>query len=125
MPRQPTKKIEAKDIQGLKYLRVLEPLLESLLESLHKVGTERDSAGNRKLHMDHYCMMVLLWLYSPLISSLRSLHQASQLEKVQRKFKIPKAALGTLSEAVHVFDPEPLKRIAEELGQQLRMSYTR
>ena len=110
MPRQPTKKIEAKDVQGLKYLRVLEPLLESLLESLHKVGTERDSAGNRTLHMDHYCMMVLLTLHSPLISGLRSLQQATQLENAQRKFKLSRAAWGTLSQAVHVLDPQANER---------------
>lgn len=115
MSEQATSKIDPKDIQGLKYLKALSPLLKSL----HEVGTERDQAGNRQLHMDHYCMMVLLWLFSPLLTSLRAVQRASQLKKVQRKFEIPRAALGTLSESVRVFDPEPLKRIAEELGHQI------
>jgi len=64
---QAAKKIDPKDVHGLKYLRALTPLLQSL----HEVGTTRDKAGNRQLHMDHYCMMVLLWLFSPLLTSLR------------------------------------------------------
>ncbi|MFG0262655.1 MAG: hypothetical protein ACF788_09725 [Novipirellula sp. JB048] len=40
----------AKDVQGLKYLKVLQPLLQSL----HEVGTQRDTAGNRhRLYVDH------------------------------------------------------------------------
>lgn len=65
-------KIQSKDVQGLKYLKVLQPLLESL----HDTGCTRDKACNQKLHMDHYCIMILLWLYSPLLASLRAVRQA-------------------------------------------------
>jgi hypothetical protein len=40
--------LQEADIQGLKYFRKLWPLFERL----HKVGCERDKAGNRQLHMD-------------------------------------------------------------------------
>ena len=40
--------IEPSDIQGLKYFNKLKPLLARL----HEVGTERDKADNRDLHMD-------------------------------------------------------------------------
>jgi len=109
------RKISAKDIQGLKYFRVLRPLMARLRD----VGTARDRAQNRQLRMDHYCTLVLLWLYSPIVDSLRGLQQASQLKKVQQKLKIPRASLGALSESVKIFDPEPLKRIARELADQL------
>jgi hypothetical protein len=46
-----------KDITGLKYFH--KP--GDLLEQLHDVGCERDRADNRKLHMDEYCMLVLLY----------------------------------------------------------------
>ena len=46
------------------------------LKPLHEVGTERDKAGNRDLHMDQYCLLVLMWLYNPVIDSLRGLQQA-------------------------------------------------
>lgn len=107
--------IRESDIQGLKYLRVLRPLMKHL----HEVGTRRDQAGNRKLFMDQYCTLILLWLYSPVVDSLRGLQQLSELSKVQKKFDLPRTSLGSLSESVTLFDPEPLKRIATELANQL------
>lgn len=109
------KKIRSSDIKGLKYFRVLQPLLKHL----HEVGTKGDQAHNRRLFMDQYCMLVLLWLYSPIVDSLRGLQQASTLKKVQQRFKLPRASLGSLSESVTIFDPEPLKRIAGELADRL------
>lgn len=103
------------DIAGLKYFRKLQPLLARL----HEVGAARDVAGNRDLHMDQYCTLILIWLFSPLVDSLRGLQQASELEKVRQKFGVGRASLGSLSESVTIFDPEPLKQIAAELSQQV------
>lgn len=103
------------DIAGLKYFRKLQPFLARL----HEVGCERDVAGNRDLHMDQYCTLILIWLFSPLVDSLRGLQQASELEKVRQKFGVGRASLGSLSESVTIFDPEPLKQIAAELSQQV------
>ena len=113
--KQKRKEIDPKDLQGLKYFKVLRPFLKRL----HDVGTERDCAQNRQLHMDQYCTLVLLWLYSPIVDSLRGLQQASQLKKVQKRFNLPQSSLGSLSESVRIFDPEPLKQIAAELAEQL------
>ena len=85
--------IDPKDIQGLKYLKVLRPFLKRL----HDVGTQRDCAQNRQLHMDQYCTLVLLWMYSPIVDSLRGLQQASQLKKVQKRFNLSRFSLGSLS----------------------------
>ena len=38
---------------------------------------------------------------------------------MQKKLGCPRASLGSLSEAVEVFDPEPVKQIASELAAQL------
>lgn len=103
------------DIQGLKYFRQLQPLLARL----HEVGTKRDAAGNRDLHMDQYCTLILLWLFSPLVDSLRGLQQASELDKVRKRFGVGRSSLGSLSESVTIFDPEPLTAIAQELSQEL------
>jgi len=111
---QPSK-IQARDVKGLKYFKVLQPFLKRL----HRVGTQRDKANNRLLHMDQYCTLILLWLYSPIVDSLRGLQQTSKLKKVQKKFGIRQTSLGSLSESVRIFDPEPLKQIAKELGDQL------
>ena len=71
-------KIRSKDITGLKYFDKLAPLLERL----HDDGCERDKAGNRDLHFDQYCMLVLLYLFNPVVTSLRAVQQASELDKV-------------------------------------------
>ncbi len=112
------KKIESRDITGLKYFEQL----AGLLERLHDVGTERDRAGNRKLFMDQYCMMVLLFLFNPVVNSLRGLQQASELKKVQKKLGCARASLGSLSEATDVFDPERLREIVTELSGRVAIS---
>jgi IS4 transposase len=108
-------KIRGEDVHGLKYFKAL----RGLIERLHVVGTERDKAGNRELHMDQYCTLILLWFFSPIVDSLRGLQQAGELDKVRKHFGVGRASLGSLSEGVAVFDPEPLKEIAQELFDQL------
>ena len=110
------KKVREEDVTGLKYFEKLRPLLARL----HEVGCERDKAGNRELHYDEYCLLVLLFLFNPVVSSLRAIQQASQLRKVQKKLGCPRASLGSLSESTAVFDPERLKEIIAELGAQLQ-----
>lgn len=108
--------VEERDITGLKYFQSLQPLFERL----QKVGCARDKAGNRTLFMDQYCVLILLFLFNPIVTSLRSLQQASELKKVQRKLGCPRASLGSLSEATEVFDPAPLREIIGELLGQVQ-----
>jgi IS4 transposase len=83
------------------------------------VGCQRDKAGNRKLHYDQYCLLVLLFLFNPVLRSLRALQQASELEKVRRKLGVGRTSLGSFSEATDVFDPERLTGIIGQLLSQL------
>jgi hypothetical protein len=108
--------IRERDVTGLKYFRRLLPLFERL----HQVGCERDKAGNRQLHMDQYCALVLLFLFNPCLRSLRALQQASELKNVQRKLGCRRTSLGSLSEATDVFDAERLREIISELAEQTR-----
>jgi hypothetical protein len=112
---KPASLIQEKDVRGLKYFDQLAPLLERL----HDIGCERDFAGNRVLHYDQYCMLILLYLFNPVVKSLRGLQQASELKNVQKKLGCARTSLGSLSESVNVFDPERLKEIIAELGGQL------
>jgi DDE family transposase len=107
--------IEEKDVRGLKYFDRLAPLFERL----HEVGCRRDSAGNRSLHYDQYCMLILLYFFNPVVKSMRGLQQASELKNVQKKLGCPRTSLGSLSESVSVFDPDRLREIIAELGDQL------
>jgi hypothetical protein len=107
--------LSARDLAGFKYFERLAPLLGRL----HEVGCARDRAGNRDLHYDHYCLLVLLALFNPTLRSLRALQQASTLKKVQRQLGCPRTSLGSLSEAVAVFDPTRLEGIIGELLQEV------
>jgi Transposase DDE domain len=116
MAKHQTKPLKPRDIQGLKYLDRLLPLLDQL----HEVGCQRDKAGNRSLHYDQYCLLVLLYLFNPALRSLRGLQQASTLTNVQRKLGCSRASLGSLSEAVEVFDPQRLCAIIETLAAEIK-----
>lgn len=109
-----TPKVRSKDIQGLKYFDMLLPLLERL----HDQKCQRDKADNRQLHFDKYCMLVLLYMFNPTVTSLRAIAQASELAKVQKKLGCKRVSLGSLSEASRLFDPSALKEIIQELGEQ-------
>ena len=104
------------DVVGLKYFDKLMPMLARLCDS----GCARDKAGNRTLHFDQYCALVLLFLFNPVVRSLRAVQQASELQKVQKKLGCARASLGSLSESVHVFDPSLLEEVIAELGEQLQ-----
>ena len=110
------REIRDQDVQGLKCLRKIRPLLSRL----RTVGTERDKAGNRRLFMDQYCALILMSLFSPAIQSLRDLQRACALDKVRKRLGVTRASLGSLSESVAIFDPAPLKEIAVELGHTIR-----
>jgi len=116
MSKRKQEPLKSRDVQGLKYLERLLPLLDEL----HDVGCQRDKAGNRSLHFDQYCLFVLLFLFNPVLRSLRSLQQASTLTNVQRKLGCARASLGSLSEAVEVFDPERLGGIIESLAAEVK-----
>jgi Transposase DDE domain len=103
------------DVKSLKYFA----LINSLLEGLHECATERDVAGNRALHFDQYCSLVLLFYFNPIIDSLRGIQQASQLGKIQKKLGCSRASLGSLSEAARVFDSELLRDLIPQLAQKV------
>jgi hypothetical protein len=115
MPRTANPAIQDKDLHGFKHFKLLMPVLEKL----HEDGCRRDKAGNRILHHDQYAALILLYFFNPIVTSLRAIQQASQLQKVQRILKCQRASLGSLSEAAHVFDPDLVVGIIGELIQQL------
>jgi hypothetical protein len=101
-------------VQGGKYLK----LLNKILLKLHDVATERDRAGNRTLHCDQYVSLLLLYFFSPALTSLRAIQRASELKKVQMMTGGGRVSLGSLSEAQHVFDPGLLRNILGDLANQ-------
>ncbi len=108
-------KIKEKDLQGFKHFRLLLPALGKL----HDDACARDKAGNRKLHFDQHAALILLYFFNPIVTSLRGIQQVSELKKVQRLLGCPRASLGSLSEANHVFDADLLRGIIGDLVDQL------
>ncbi len=102
-------------LSGFKYFKKLLPLFERL----HDAGCARDKAGNRTLHFDEYCSLLLLALFNPVLTSLRAVQQASELAKVQEKLGCHRTSLGSLSESAAVFDPALLQEVIGELAGQL------
>jgi hypothetical protein len=106
---------DSMEVQGLKHFkRIL-----SLLWRLHDAGCERDSAGNRRLFMDDYCAVVLLYLFNPLLHSIRKLQKALQLNHVAKALGIRRFSLGSFSESARVFDLSRLTAIINELAGEL------
>jgi hypothetical protein len=104
--------LDEQNVGGLKFfLRLLPPL-----DRLHEVGTERDTAGNRRLFFDGYVKRVLLDLFNPLIDSVRLLQQASAMKTVSRKLGVKRFSVGSFSEAPAVFDPRKLQSVIAELA---------
>jgi len=101
-------------VEGGKYLK----LLNKVLIKLHDVATERDLAGNRTLHCDQYISLLLLYFFSPSLTSLRAIQRASGLQKVQKMTGGGRISLGSLSEAQHVFDPGLLRNMLGDLASQ-------
>ena len=97
---------------GVKYLR----LVGALLQALHEAGTERDRVGNRQLFYDQYATLLLLYFFTPTITSLRGVQQLSLLAKVQQRWGIGRTALGSLSEAATVFEAALLQDVISELA---------
>lgn len=70
-------KIKESKLQGFKYFKAI----SGMLDSLHKAGCQRDRAGNRKLHLDQYISLLLLYMFNPICTPLRTVQQASELKR--------------------------------------------
>jgi len=91
-------------LQGIKQPR----RVASLLSSLHQAGCDRDKAGNRQPHFDDHVLLILLWLFNPMIDSMidsmRMLLKVSELPELQTRLGIKRWSLGSFSESCRVRD---------------------
>ena len=108
--------IDARRLGHLKKLRHLLPVLEPLRHS----GCQRDRAGNRELHFDQYVTLVLLYLFNPLIDSMRVPREAAAVDRIADQLGVGRFSLGSFSESVRAFEPERLKAVIAQLAGELR-----
>lgn len=109
------KPVTAEQLAGFKQLK----RIAALLGVLHEVGCTRDKANNRELHFDDYVLLILLYLFNPLINSMRTLQQVADLPQVQQRLGIRRFSLGSFSESCRVFEPAMLQTVLEQLAGQL------
>jgi len=102
--------IDENTLKGFKYFQPLWPLLRKLPPD--------QSHPPRKLHYDQYLSLILFYFFNPVLTGLRSIQKASQLEKVQKVLGVESTSLGSLSEAGNVFDPTLLPPMVKALAQQ-------
>jgi len=108
--------LKPNEIQGAKYLR-------NILDLLASLRAHRD-CPNRDLHYDEYVAYMLLYFFTPVVTSMRGLQQVSTFEAIHRKLKLPRFSLGAFSEAGRVFDPELLAPVMGELVDQIAHVHT-
>lgn len=108
------RELQNKNVQFGLLARVL-----PLLDRLHEVGTERDTAGNRQLFFDDYVKLVLLYLITPMIESISGLQRAVELPRLAKQLGIKDFSKASFSEAPAVFQPQELIRVIEELTGDL------
>lgn len=109
------KEISIEQVRGFKHLH----RIATLLSAVHQSGCGRDKAGNRELHFDDYVLLILLYLFNPLIDSMRILQKVSELPEVQRRLGIKRFSLGSFSESCRVFDPSQLQQVVDQLTREL------
>lgn len=107
--------ISIDQLQGLKQLR----RVAALLSAVHQSGCGRDRADNRELHFDDYVLLILLYLFNPLIDSMRILQKVSELPEIQSRLGIRRFSLGSFSESCRVFDPSLLQNVVDQLAEGL------
>lgn len=112
----PTPTLSIDDLRGFKRLRKV----AGLLSHLHDVGCGRDKAGNRELHFDDYVLLILLYLFNPLIDSMRTLRKLADLPELQKRLGIKRFSLGSFSESCRMFEPAMLQQVVEQLADELR-----
>lgn len=115
MARTKKTPVRSEDLRGFRQIRSL----GKLLKRLRTEGVARDRAGNRRLFYDQYAMLLLMYFFTPVLTSLRGLQQAAGLEKVAKTLGVGPTSLGALSEAAGVFDPGLMRGVLVELARRL------
>ena len=110
------REITADDLGGFKRLR----RVAQLLSTLHEAGCDRDKAHNRELHFDDYVLLILLYLFNPLIDSMRTLQKVAELPEVRKRLGVKRFSLGSFSESCRVFEPAMLQQVVQQLAGELQ-----
>ena len=115
VPRPHPPEIGDEDIQGSKYVK----RFLALIERIRSVAEEKRDP-RQQFDIQQLAGHLLFYFFTPILTSLRSIQRASELKRVQKILGCSRVALGSLSEANAVFDPELLRCAIHELVGELR-----
>ena len=104
--------ITFEQLRGIKQLRHV----AELLSRLHMAGCGRDKSANRDLHFDDYVMLILLFLFNPMIESIALLQGVAELPELQKRLGVRRFSAGSFSESCRVFDPSKLQEVVDQLA---------
>lgn len=90
------------------------PRLERLLTHLHGVRPH----PCRRLHMDQYLALLLLYFFNPVITSMRGLVHASSFARVRKQLGLTRTSLGAMSEAANLFPAGYVRSLLQHLAKQ-------
>ncbi len=77
--------------------------------------------GNRELKFQHVAVAHLIAFFNPTIDSLRQIEDLTEVAANRRRFRLPRLARSTLSDAQRLFDPALLAPLVEQLKQKLEI----
>lgn len=100
--------LREEDLGGYRFFKKI----RALLKPLHPQKEQR----NRHLFYDDYAALMLFYFFNPIITSLRGMQAVSDMSQVQEKLGIRRVSLGSLSESVHLFDPDILRQVFQNLA---------
>lgn len=109
--RPPQSPVTEQEVRGVK-------LLTNFIDILRPLHAHCD-CPNRKLHYDEFAAYLLLYYFTPVLTSMRGIQQASNFESLRKKLHLPRFSLGSFSEAGSIFDPELLVPIIKQLNDQI------
>ena len=99
-----------------KFRKLIDKKLKARIDSqIHP--SEQDV--RRKFTAHNYFTLLLFGLYNPVLKSMRALVAACEFEKVQQELDIGEISLGSFSESQHIFDPELLREVFQDLSKHI------
>jgi len=122
MPKKYSKSsVGVEDLQGFKIVKKFKEILERTNSHNLPTPTERDS--RRTLSQSDYFSLFLFTYLNPVLKSMRSLCDASQLEKISQNVCSSPVSPASFSEAQTLFDPQLLLEVIQCLAAQFKPEF--
>lgn len=109
--------LEARALRHWQLITRFQQVLDQVSPEHPVHPTEHDP--RRTLHRRDYFSLFLLGLFNPVLTSMRSLCQASRLPRTQQALGVQPVSLGSFSEAQSLFEPALLQAVLHRLAADL------